>query len=476
MQVHVNPFPGIALLRTAVICFVMGFTSLRSPGQAQTGGVSQPEYEALVSIYQATGGAAWAISEGWLTAAPVSEWYGVVVEDGKVVGLDLSSNNLTGSFPKKAQHLPLRNLALVNNRLKALEALPATLLTLSASSNQLGALPALPAGLQFLDVSTNQLTCLPALPASLSVISAGSNRLALLPALPAALTSLSVPNNLLYGLPALPASLLSLEAGTNRIIQLPTLPATLSFLSVSSNRLFALPALPAGLSFVNCSFNRLSGLPALPASLSILLCANNRLTFEDLEPNMGKLFDPVLYSPQADVGLPQARTLTAGSSLTLSANFAGNSPNNQYVWLKDTTVVAGPSASPFFTIAGANAASAGVYTALITNTVVRGLTIRRRPVTVAVSGTAPSARQAAAGQANALRVTPNPFRSSVRLQGRADGPVSIVVTDGQGRVVLQSDAHAPHQPLQLDDRLPAGVYLMRVRSEGNTETVRLVKQ
>ena len=56
--------------------------------------------EILEMLYGATGGPTWARNEGWLTDAPLRDWYGVEVDgDGRVVGLELPSNHLEGRIP-----------------------------------------------------------------------------------------------------------------------------------------------------------------------------------------------------------------------------------------------------------------------------------------------------------------------------------------------------------------------------------------
>ncbi|CAM9966555.1 unnamed protein product, partial [Ectocarpus sp. 13 AM-2016] len=51
--------------------------------------------DALVALYNATGGARWGSNTNWKTTAPLSEWYGVIVNDqGRVVELLLVNNNL----------------------------------------------------------------------------------------------------------------------------------------------------------------------------------------------------------------------------------------------------------------------------------------------------------------------------------------------------------------------------------------------
>ena len=52
--------------------------------------VENPDRAALVALYEATGGPNWVNNDGWLTDAPLEEWYGVDTDaSGRVVGLDL---------------------------------------------------------------------------------------------------------------------------------------------------------------------------------------------------------------------------------------------------------------------------------------------------------------------------------------------------------------------------------------------------
>ena len=56
--------------------------------------------EELVDVYEALGGAGWANADNWGTDAPLDEWYGVTTDvDGRITGLDLSDNGLTGPIP-----------------------------------------------------------------------------------------------------------------------------------------------------------------------------------------------------------------------------------------------------------------------------------------------------------------------------------------------------------------------------------------
>ena len=77
------------------------------------------EREALAALYATTGGPGWANRSGWLTAAPLSNWHGVQVDDqGRVVGLSLSWNGLAGRIPPELRGLTeLRYLDLGGNDL-----------------------------------------------------------------------------------------------------------------------------------------------------------------------------------------------------------------------------------------------------------------------------------------------------------------------------------------------------------------------
>ena len=69
-----------------------GFAQLPSPDRAT-----------LVVLYNATDGPNWTNSSGWLTTAPIGQWYGVTTDgDGRVTSLDLDGNLLSGALPTQA--------------------------------------------------------------------------------------------------------------------------------------------------------------------------------------------------------------------------------------------------------------------------------------------------------------------------------------------------------------------------------------
>ena len=75
-----------------------------------------PVRHALRAFYNAMGGSGWVRDDNWLTAAPLSEWAGVVMSEGKVIGLRLGNNGLTGEIPASISDLDgLERLNFMNN-------------------------------------------------------------------------------------------------------------------------------------------------------------------------------------------------------------------------------------------------------------------------------------------------------------------------------------------------------------------------
>lgn len=81
--------------------------------------VLRTERNALMALYNKTKGKQWTNKKNWGSDKPVSEWYGVEVdENGRVVSLNLSQNNLNGSIPESLYDLTaLWRLSLWGNKL-----------------------------------------------------------------------------------------------------------------------------------------------------------------------------------------------------------------------------------------------------------------------------------------------------------------------------------------------------------------------
>lgn len=94
--------------RTGKIVFLDKNSSLTDTvyvAQIGTEGMQQDK-DALIALYKATGGDNWTNNTNWCTDKPLSEWYGVRVnEKGRVAELSFFQNNLTGTIPEDISKL-----------------------------------------------------------------------------------------------------------------------------------------------------------------------------------------------------------------------------------------------------------------------------------------------------------------------------------------------------------------------------------
>ena len=124
---------------------------------------------ALVALYNATNGANWKANTNWLSDVPISQWHGIFTNptNGRVTGIVLSNNQLTGGIPTELGNLSnLEYLGLNSNQLTG--PIPPELGDLNnlrwlhLSQNQLtGGIPTElgnPSSLEYLFLDVNQLT------------------------------------------------------------------------------------------------------------------------------------------------------------------------------------------------------------------------------------------------------------------------------------------------------------------------------
>ena len=304
------------------------------------------ERAALVSLYNATGGANWTLTKNWLSTQPLSNWHGVRTDSrGSVTALRLSNNRLSGHIPDLSALTSLTVLDLsvnsLNGSIPDVSALT-KLEDLLLNANQLsGSIPELSAltELRRLYLNSNQLSgSIPDLNAlsTLTKLQLGRNSLSgSIPDL-SGLTSLSELylyfNDLSGSIPDLSAltNLTRLYLYGNDLSgPIPDLSAltNLTRLYLYRNDLSGpIPDLSAltKLSELYLYFNELSGpIPELRAltALTVLHLHDNRLTgpIPDLSANTRLRVLDLSYN-QLTGPIPDLSAHTALTGLSLSGN------------------------------------------------------------------------------------------------------------------------------------------------------------
>ena len=124
--------------------------------------IPSSERTVLVALYTSTNGASWTTRTNWNGAAGTEcTWYGVTCNVGgtTVTGINLSSNNLTGTLPALTGLTSLQSFDVNTNQLTG------TIPALTGLTNLLG-----------FDVASNQLTGnVPSVPTPNALVASGSS-------------------------------------------------------------------------------------------------------------------------------------------------------------------------------------------------------------------------------------------------------------------------------------------------------------
>jgi Leucine-rich repeat (LRR) protein len=327
--------------------------------------------------------------------------------------LDLSNNRFVGGIPTEFAALPLLQDLLVNNNLLT-SPIPRTIWgsvnsAIAAQKNEAQITATGLRSLTRLNISNNQI--IGEIPTeivnatALQEFTASNNQLS--GSLPSALGTLvnlrilDVSNNSLTG--QIPTSIRDLRLAERFAVSRNGLSGTiplevgqmvnLRVLALDSNTFSgAAPealAVLARLQILRLQSNQFTAIPNLSAlqSLTILAVENNRLQFETLEPNVRSSTTSFAftYSPQDSVGVARDTAAAVGLPFVLSSRLL--SENNVHTWFKNGREVPGVLGRALTFPAFARL-DTGVYSARVTNSVVRGLTLVTRPVRVSAS-TAP---------------------------------------------------------------------------------------
>ncbi|WP_299242517.1 immunoglobulin domain-containing protein [uncultured Aquimarina sp.] len=385
LQITNLTYPGVTLAQEATSITI----------DLDTCGVSDAEKQALVDLYNSTDGANWTNNTNWLTDAPVCDWYGVTVVDGKVIELRLGNNNLVGQIPSTIQGLTsIEYLSLGLNKLNG------------SIPNEIGSL----SNLKKLYLNSNSLAG--AIPQSIgnltNLTNFHLNDNNLTGVIPSGITSLlkleylhlhenQIEGNIPNDIGSL-RNIIVLNLGYNNLEG--TIPVSIgnffktTFIYLNNNRITgvipneigSLPRLTA----LNVNNNFLGGTipPSLKevTSFKTLSIQENNFIFEEMEAEFDGLKNKLTtfrYAPQAKVDQEEPLSLEENGTITLTSTVL-TSTNNNYQWYKDGVAISGATGKDLV-ITDASETDTGVYHFLATNSLVTDLTLERNPITLTVT-------------------------------------------------------------------------------------------
>ena len=97
---------SVAFLGAFLLLSLALFPEFLAPAPLSAQDTDDADRDALVALYNATGGDNWIDNTNWLSAAPLNQWLGVDTDDqGRVETLWLNNNQLTGTIPPELGRL-----------------------------------------------------------------------------------------------------------------------------------------------------------------------------------------------------------------------------------------------------------------------------------------------------------------------------------------------------------------------------------
>jgi hypothetical protein len=298
--------------------------------------VPQIEKDALLALYNSTNGNNWINKTGWDFSTPVTSgnsnnntgWFGIAVDNGHIVYINLGSNGLTGSIPPEIGSLTgLTNLTLSWNSLGG--EIPASLCNLPE--------------LKLVWLQTNNFSG--TIPSNIGNLKKGEQFL--------------ISRNNLTG--QIPASIQSMTQ--------------LNFLGIENNHLSK--TIPDLSNLVNLSGFRLF---------------NNNFYFADFAnqfsyyKNKLSVFE---YTPQGVTDTFKVITAGIGGTINLTM-FEDNrfTLSDNFQWYKNGSIIPG-AISRIYTISNVQASHAGSYYCISTNPEITNLTLTRNSIQLATTACIP---------------------------------------------------------------------------------------
>ncbi len=351
----------------------------------------------LRAFYESLNGNDW--TNKWNFNDPnLANWFGIVLQNGKIVSLSLTNNNLVGelnplAFQTSGFFTEIENLNLSGNSIKG--KLPEGLKNLKKLKR-----------LDFSDTNFENdiweiITQMPNLEALIFL----NAQIKYIPEKISNLANLKVfvlDKNLITSIPLGLGKLENLQILHLAKNEIETLPdifkglKNLERLHFHQNKIKNLPRNLGLTSLLDLtlSSNLISELPEdlrLNLNLQWLEISNNLLDFNDLEKILAKKGGRtetdlrIFYAPQANFGTTQEATLEQGSSYVIKSQTSGN--NNTYTWLQNGISIRrlNQPTNGDYVINNVSKVDAGTYTVMVTNPIAPDLTLYSQDTKITVT-------------------------------------------------------------------------------------------
>jgi hypothetical protein len=85
-----------------IFFFLLVFLTAQGSFQLALGAIPAAQRNALIDLYNQTGGSTWTVNSNWLgPAGTENTWHGITCDSGNnhVIEIDLHTNNLSGTLP-----------------------------------------------------------------------------------------------------------------------------------------------------------------------------------------------------------------------------------------------------------------------------------------------------------------------------------------------------------------------------------------
>ncbi|MFD1614809.1 T9SS type A sorting domain-containing protein [Gelatiniphilus marinus] len=388
-----------------------------------------PDYNALVAIYNSTNGDNWTDNSNWLdNTKPLQLWHGITLDSSnRVTNLNLGNNNLTGSIPPEIGDLT---------------------------------------ELTYLGFFTNQLTG--NIPPEIGNL--------------IKLTHMDLSPNTFSGpIPPEIGNLVNLETlWLNQNGLTGTIPTSFQNLT-KLKRLYLQGSVGSSSEYNSSAFSGdFPDLTALP--LELLWMQDNFFKFTDIADEFATYqanIPDFRFNPQFTTDPPVETTAAIGDDITLTLTEIPTVAKgmtkktaltaNNYQWFKDGVALTENANSDTYLIVNAQVTDSGVYHCEIKNADVPDMIIKRQPITLNIGSLSVDENEI-----NTIKIYPNPVSNTLNIKLNHTDAEQATLFDMAGKQVLK--LKLPSEITVVDvSNLNSGMYLLKIKTTDKTIIKRIIK-